>query len=838
MPRAVLLLLSALTTAAAADLFREQIEPILRRDCLGCHGVAQTLSQLDLRTRDSTLRGGTRGPALVPGNAAASLLFQAIEAKGALKMPPGDKRLQPAEIDTFRQWIDSGAEWSAAPAPQDKWSSYKEADLWAFRPLRREFRATAIDAFRNAPAPEADRRTLVRRLTFDLTGLPPTPAEVAAFENDRSPDAWRNLVDRLLASPRYGERQARLWLDVARYADSSGYSNDFERPNAWRYRDYVIRAFNTDKPYDRFVREQIAGDEIFPGDAESLIATGFLRMGPWEHTGMSVEAVTRQMFLDDVTNSAGVTFLGLTLGCARCHDHKFDPIPTRDYYRVQATFASTEFARAPVPFLAAENTSRIAEGLAAMRAVAAKTQAGLDGVDEQVRRHVMKQRGVTRIEDVPKDVMQKAIRDKEGVGPEDFEVFKLYQKHMQTYKDSLDRFEPKAFVVSSGPLDGATDGGGNLKYPKRAEYKPAAVHVLTNGNVQSPGERVTPGVLSLVERYSGFPAPEIPESTEGRRAALANWIADPRNPLPARVMANRIWQQHFGTGLAADANNFGKMGKKPTDPELLDWLAAKFIEGGWSVKNLHRIILLSHAYRSSEVSPRRLDAEALRDAVLAVSGELSPEAGGPPSYPQINEDVARQPLHRMGSLAPAYHASALKRDRNRRTIYMFQQRSLVDPMIDVFNGASMDLSCDRRDATTVPTQAFTLLNSQFANDMALAFAARIEKNAPTLDARIRRAFELAYSRTPGTDEVAAAKVHIAKMTKFHEATPPPAKSAAKPLVHSMTSELTGETFRFTQQEDPVPYEANLHPSGVPPATRALADFALALLNSNEFIYVY
>ncbi len=273
-------------------------------------------------------------------------------------------------MEAIRAWINAGALWTEEKSA-GAWGTYKEEDLWAFRPLRKitgggidEFIQAKLKLGKLTAAPMADRRTLIRRVTFDLTGLPPTPEEVAAFVKDRSPDAWSKVIDRLLASPRYGEHWGRHWLDVVRYADSSGYSNDFERPNAWRYRDYVIRAFNNDKPYDRFVREQIAGDELYPGDPEALIATGFLRAGPWEHTAMSVEAVTRQMFLDDVTNAVGVTFLGITIGCARCHDHKFDPIPTRDYYRLQAVFATTEFARPPLPFLLSENTADLPGGRA------------------------------------------------------------------------------------------------------------------------------------------------------------------------------------------------------------------------------------------------------------------------------------------------------------------------------------------------------------------------------------------------------------------------------------------------------------------------------------------
>jgi hypothetical protein len=471
---------------------------------------------------------------------------------------------------------------------------------------------------------------------------------------------------------------------------------------------------------------------------------------------------------------------------------------------------------------------------------------------------LMKKYGVTRLEDLPKGELQRAMNTGAGLDPATYEEYKLFEKHAQLYRESLDRFEPKAFAVSSGPLDGATDGGNSLKYPKRAEYKPADVSVLVGGNIQSPGERVRPGLLSALAIHGQYTEPEVPETVEGRRSVLARWIASGQNPLTARVMVNRIWQYHFGRGIAADTSNLGKMGRKPAHPELLDHLASYFIASGWSIKSVHRAIMLSETYRRSSAhpdvesvrqkdpentllayfSPRRVEAEVLRDSILSVSGELSLEAGGPGVFPQINEDVARQPQHRMGSLAPAYHPSPLKRQRNRRAIYAFQQRSLVDPMIEVFNGPGPDLSCERREASTVPTQAFALFNSAFVHDMALAFAARIEAEAKGTDGRIRRAFQLAYGRHPDLREMNASRRHIRQMLAIHQKTPPPPRSERRPLVHKITSELTGETFEFRQQDDPAPLEANLHPSEVGAETRALADFVLVLLNSDEFVYLY
>ncbi len=777
-----------------AQLFTTAIQPTLKRDCLGCHGEGQVLSKLDLRTRESLLQGGTRGPSITPGNAQSSPLFQLLKSG---QMPPG-KPLPAETITAFETWINSGAPWLESKITP-RWN-LSPADLWAFQPIPK----SEPIIFPKATT-KADPRTLIRRATIDLTGLPPTPTEVQQFLNDKSPAAYENLIDRLLASPRFGERMARHWLDVVRYADTGGYSNDFERPNAWRYRDYVIRAFNENKPYDQFVREQIAGDELYPQSPEAKIATGFLRMGPWEHTGMSVEAQTRQMFLDDVTASIGTTFLGLTTGCARCHDHKFDPIPTKDYYRLQAVFATTEFARPNLPFLPTENLTHLSKDRERLQQIHQRTKALMDSYGNINR---------------------------PNFPPEDYEAFKIQQKHLALYKESLDRFEPKAFTVSSGPLDGATDGGPNLKYPKREAYQPTTIHILPGGNIQSPAEAVTPGTLTVIKE-----AP-IPDTIEGRRAALALWITDKQNPLTPRVIANRIWQIHFGKGIAADSNNFGKMGAKPTDPKLLDQLAAFLLENNYNLKALHKQILLSAHYQSKDLAPRRIEAEVLRDSILAVSGELSLEAGGPGTFPQINDDVARQPQHRMGTLAPPYFPSPEKSQRNRRTIYTVQQRSLIDPIVDVFNAPSLDLSCDRRETSTVPTQAFALFNSQFAHDMALAFAARLDKEAATPKARITRAFELAFSRPPTSSELQLSLAHLAKMTTHHQQHPPPPIEPAKPIIHSITSELTGEIFTFTQTQPSTPIEPNLHPSQVSPATRALADLTLSLINSNEFLYVY
>ncbi len=860
--------LIAVAAPSAQELFLDTIQPTLKQECLGCHGEANVFAKLDLRSREAALKGGQRGPAIVSGDPDSSLLLTAIDHAGELQMPPGgaEKKLPLDVREAFRDWIAAGAPYAKGESTAN-WD-FEEADLWAFRPLGKvdppvegvnpaEVRTT-VDSFVLAklaqqgiqPAPRADRITLIRRLTFGLTGLPPTPDEVDAFVNDQSRGAYKELVERLLDSPRYGERWGRHWLDVTRYADTAGYSNDFERPNAWRYRDYVIRSFNEDKPYDRFILEQIAGDELFPEDPEAMIATGFLRSGPWEHTGMAVAAVTRQLFLDDVTHHVGQSFLGLTLGCARCHDHKFDPIPTKDYYRMQAVFAKTAFARRPLEFLASETTEGFERGREAFDARLAALERGMHDLHEAARERLAREQGAEAAAQASSSILQRHM-DKEQA-----ELLKLLRKRVTMHKLSKLRFEPLAMTVSNGLVPAWDTVAARNSYMKREEYENATTRVLVGGDIQAPAEEVAPGTLEAVERYGALPEPKIPDTVNGRRSMLAQWIADPRNPLTVRVMVNRIWQYHFGRGLAANANNFGKMGKKPTHPELLDWLAGFFVDHGWSVKAVHRVILYSEAYQRSNAhadresldqkdpenlylarfSARRLEAEELRDSMIAVAGELSDLAGGPGTYPQINSDVARQPRHAMGTLRPVYEAEPTRRRRNRRSVYSFQQRSLMDPMVEVFNGANPDLTCERRESSTVPTQAFALLNAEQSRDMAMIMAGRL--TGLPANERVDTAFRLAYSRSPTDEELGWSDDFLKRMTDHHAETPAPPRRPPDDVVHHLTSELTGEKFEFVQPGYRGPYEHNPHPSGATPQARALADLALALFNSNEFVYVY
>ncbi len=753
-----------------------------------------------------------------------------------------------------------------------KWT-YAEDDVWAFKPVKRhtipgisdgQRAQTPVDAFvlqklnekGIEPAPPADRVMLIRRATFDLHGLPPAPEEVASFVGDPLPaaKAFEKVVERLLQSPRYGERWGRHWLDVVRYADTAGGSNDYERPNAWRYRDYVIRCFNEDKPYDQFILEQIAGDELDPQSSGNLIATGFLRMGPWEHTGMSVEAVTRQEWLDDVTHGTVTAFLGLTMGCAKCHDHKFDPIPAKDYYSVQAVFATTYFEERPAPFLPNENPGRADAHRAQWQPRLERAERKYDEVALALGKKP-RRKGVTQAADnaPPPLPVQTELKRTDPKQIENLELERAYMKRVEMLNLALKRFAPLAFSVSSG----------GLKEKKPVEE----TFILAGGNLNARGKKVTPAVLSAPGKFvAAFVVPASAGSAMNvaeRRLGLARWIADRNNPLTARVMVNRVWQYHFGKGIVETSNNFGKLGKRPTHPELLDWLAANFVENGWSVKKLHRLLMNSAAYqRASQYpgaensnaelaakadpenkllarfTPRRIEAEVLRDSLLAVSGELNFEMGGPGGFPELNEDLVAQPRLIMGTVAPAYEPSMTKAERNRRTIYTFQQRSLVNPLIEVFNGANLNESCEFRRTSTIAPQVFSLFNSRFSADVSLAFAKRLETMTGNRARQIEMAFQLAFQRPPTPQEKRQALSHLATMTAQHRAGSPPPLAPRTPAVAAVNSEYNGETFRFTEDQDWGRYEYNLHPSQVSAQTRALAEVCLVLLNANEFVYVY
>jgi mono/diheme cytochrome c family protein len=915
------------------------VRALLAAKCLACHGndPKDLKGDYDLRSRAAALRGGESGEAaIVPGSPDKSPFLRAVTwDDDSLQMPPKENdRLTPEQIELLRQWIASGAKWdepAAVPAVASssepgawsagpdgvriatsggrspEWDSrtYQSDAVWSYRPIQRPPAPDAdenthpIDAFLleklkakgiRSFAPAAEPRTLLRRLTLDLTGLPPTPEEVKEFVRDDSPphplspspsfgekgegasgrvgdEKYRNAVRRLLASPHYGERQAQHWLDVVRYADTAGFSNDFERPHAWRYRDYVIRSFNADKPFDRFVLEQLAGDELDASDPELLIAAGYLRMGPWEHTGMTVAAITRQQFLDDVTHHVGVSLLAQGLRCAACHDHKFDPLPTKDYYRFQAVFAPVQFSERSAPFLPSENIAGFEEGRAQVQARLDQVAAGLAALKQKNQDAVaafLAERGVKSIDELPADQRPKQdyLGGTFGLSKTDLSLRKVYQKSQAYLERELKRFEPFALSVYAGPPNAYTSIKPLYAVPARLNGQVQLVSILTGGSLASPGEPVTPGVLSAMfsanDRLSPTAWNTIPESTAGRRLALARWITSENNTLTARVIVNRVWQQHFGKGLVATSNNFGKMGARPTHPELLDWLATWLVEHDSSLKSLHELIVTSNAYRQASerpdidalrqvdsrndllayFPPRRLSAEEIRDCCLAASGELNPQLGGPGVFPEINWEVALQPRHIMGSVAPAYLPSHTPAERNRRTIYAFRIRTLADPVLEVLNRPSTETSCERRDETTVTPQVFALWNSEQAAHRSIALAARLTKDYATDAERLAGAFQLVYARPPTDDELTRCLAHLAKMTEHHRQHPPQETSLPTKVQRGMVEELTGEMVHWEEDLSVLAhYQRDLLPWQVAAETRALADICLVLFNSNEFLYV-
>ena len=930
----------------SALLFTRHIAPLFREKCLACHGedVEAREGGLDLRSLQAVTDGGdSEDSGVVPMHPEHSSVYRAVtrtdDAFSA--MPPKESEsLTRREIGWLHDWIATGAEWPTEKDQEairaeygNKWShedgirvqtsgglsdswtnrNYDPKGLWAYQPLQEstvpDSHENPIDGFLQAAlpkglqvAPPASRRELIRRATFDLTGLPPKPEKMKAFLNDNRPvkEAFHDIVEQLLASPHYGERMAQHWLDVVRYADSSGFANDFERGNAWRYRDYVIRAFQDDKPYDQFVREQIAGDEISPDDPEGLIAVGFLRQGPWELTSMEVPRVARQRFLDDVTNSVGETFLAHSLQCAKCHDHKFDPVPTRDYYSIQAVFNTTQLVERQANFLASENrdgfdeerflkkmeqgyreslqklesvlqknavawyASQVEQALPErrpqileserqwkkLRAKAKKN--GKSSAFQKTRAAVMKQ-GVPQSDVPPVRV---------GFTPRQNGMQRVATKGLQRLKWEFDRYKPFALSVYSGGTPTYEKVLAPLRMPQDSA-KPVVekMHIRTGGDPFAEGDLVKPGVLSVIEKH--VPA-AIPETPDGRRKAFAEWVTDSKNPLVSRVMVNRIWQWHFGKPLAGNPNNFGSTGGLPTHPKVLDHLAAEFMKNGWSVKDMHRKIMFSEAYCRScahpdpagldefdpegrafaVFEPRRLSAEEMRDSVLAITGELNERVGGVPCRPEINEEVALQPRQVMGAFASAWVPNPQPEQRHRRSLYILKLRGVRHPMLEVFNTPASDFSCERRESSTVTPQALNLFNSKNSYDRSLALAQRawsdIDKDADNRDELVlRRIYELVLCRQPEHYELEQV---LQRWRAVEAALPREARpDGSVPLTASREAveELSGERFMY----DEILYanqefKPDLQPNDVDRHVRALGDICLVFLNTNEFMYVY
>ena len=958
-------------TATPKLEFKKTVRPLLMRHCVKCHGPSKQKSGLRLDVKDAAIRGGDHGPVIVPGHSDQSRLIELVAGRDPdLRMPLEGRRLTKAEVDLLQRWIDAGAPW-----PREEMPAEIRSDHWSFQPVHKpsppdvhhpNWPRNAIDHFVLArleaaglsPAPEADRATLIRRLSYDLTGLPPSPQAIEAFVNDPSPDAYEKLVDHLLASPRYGERWARHWLDVARYTESQGFEYDRPRDRAWHYRDYVINSLNHDKPYDRFVMEQIAGDVLEPVTSEGIIATSLLVCGPWDQAGnaqanATQRAITREQELEDLVSVVGQGFLGVTINCARCHSHKFDPIPQKDYYRMKAVFEGVVHGeRAILPpaqlsararrlaslhdrveklrgeiseidrigrnrALASNDTRPDTTSLALPRPVALWTFEtdgrdevgalhgkvhggatitrgrlrlnGIDGffqtepLDRDIREKTLEvwvtldtldQRGGGAItiessdggvfdsivfsESKPRKWMagsNRLIRSRDLNAPKEtaeagelvhlaivydtdnritvyrngepygkpytpgapLQIYTAGHSHIlmgrrhtggarpwlkgeieqaALYDRALTTQQVEASVKNSGlwvshqrllanlSTDEIQRRDSRLQAIKETEAAIAAIppieksyvgmrrqpkptRRLLRGNVSTPAEVVSPAALSVIRIPSGefHLPPDAPEAE--RRLRLARWIADPRNPLTPRVMANRVWHYHFGRGIVATPNDFGSAGAPPTHPQLLDWLASTFVENGWSLKQLHRLIVTSATYRQGSghntaaagidadnkllwhFAPRRLEGEAIRDAMLMLSGEINFKMDGPSFRPFDTSQFGATFYHLKDKIGPEY---------NRRTIYRMNINSGKDPLLDAFDCPEPSVKTPRRRTTTTPLQALSLMNNSFVQRQTRLFADRVmaQTHHKTKDA-INLAYRYAFGRHATKQELDAAQ---------------------------------------------------------------------------------
>ena len=887
------------TSAFAAEpstgekLFALNLKSLFAEKCIACHGgdPDDIAGGFDMRSRDALLKGGESfaEQAVISGNGEKSYLYRVTtRAEEGFEMPPKEaERLTQEQTWWIRDWINEGAPWpddarvaeiqnqyaegvivETSGGLNDSWTNrrYKPEHLWAYQPLHVEAvpeSAHPVDWFIDRKLHEiglpaaatAPPRELARRISFGITGLPPAPEDVAHFEAAAKKDEETAVLEyarRLMATPHYGEHFGRQWLDVVRYADSAGFANDYSRPNAWRYRDYVVRAFNNDKPYDDFVREQIAGDELADDNSELLVAAGFLRMGPWEQTGMSVFRITRQQWLDDVTDSVGQTFLGHALQCAKCHDHKFDPVPTRDYYSMMAVFSTTQFAEQDAPFTDDENLSGFEQATEWTQAKIAAYRQEQKELNARVKQQRKEETASAKIGD-------------NGLDPGDEASLARMSKNISRHDWEFDKTRPIAFSVYTGRTIERQNVGNRIQRPDNPWGKGYLEEdtILTGGDAYSRGAAVQPGPLSAAEKLGGMPVAAFPDGQGKRRLALAEWIVDRKNPLTARVIVNRVWSWHFGKGLAGNPNNLGATGRLPTHPELLDYLANWFIENDWSIRKLNELILTSATYQRSSrhedpervgrkdpkqdfyatFLPRRLTAEELRDTMLATSGELNRQVGGIPCRPDINLEVAMQPRQIMGGTASVYEPDPLPQQRNRRSIYAEKIRGLRDPFLETFNQPGPDKSCELRETSTVAPQALTLLNADEVQDRALAFAARLIKESPgsTGDintAIVTRAFELTLSRVPSSEELAACLDHWTQVTDEESGRHYELKQFPSQIKRTVMAEKTGEPYDFIEVMPAYEsYVPDLQPAQTDARTRGLAQLCLVIFNLNEFSYV-
>ena len=870
-------------SAQAADAgtsWEKDVRPILKRHCFHCHGEEEMHEgKLDLRLARTTIAGGDSGAAVVVGKPEESLLLTRVVSG---EMPPKDKKLSAAEQETLRRWIAEGAK-TNRPEPADPATAFiteEERSFWSFQPVKRPaipavknlgLVRNEVDAFLLARleaqgltySPEADRAVLIRRLSFDVRGLPPTPEEVDAFIADSSPDAWERLVDRMLASPHYGERWGRHWLDVAGYADSEGYTDDDTvRQEAWKYRDYVIRSFNEDKPYDRFVIEQLAGDELLtppyvnltPEQIELLTATGFLRMAP-DGTGGSVEqGVARNQVIADTLQIATSSLLGMTVACAQCHNHRYDPIPQTDYYRMRAIFEpafNLVTWRNPLGRRISLYTDADRKRSAEIEAEAKKVMDEREKVQNEAIAATV-ERELAKLPEDKREIVRTARNTPEKDRTPEQQALLKEHPSVNVSAGSLYLYDRKA----ADQLKKMAEEAQRIRGTKPVEEFIRALTEIPGqipetklryrGDPEQPRQTMAPGELAVVDVHADQPLPldDAALPTSGRRLAYARRLVDGTHPLTARVLVNRVWMHHFGRGIVATPSDFGQLGDRPTHPELLDWLADYFqtpatatadaaASGRWSIKRLHRLLLNTTAYRQSSnrtpaldaadpdnkllarMSVRRLESEAVRDAILAANGTITTKWYGPP-VPVMQDEVGQIVLgienlngeNRPDKIIP------LNGEEFRRSIYVQVRRSRPLGVLETFDAPQMTPNCESRSASTVATQSLLLMNSAAVLTAAEQFATHVEKTGSAdAAAQGHLAWRLAYGTVPTAEEQAQIASFLTTQTERFRAKQPVAPAGAAPV---------------TKPGDAKP---------VDPAHQAMTIFCQALLSSNRFLYV-
>lgn len=754
---ACLALIAPNTSHAQAVSFSRDVQPLLAKRCYSCHGPDAGEGGLHLHQHKAALaelESGAR--AIVPGKPDESELLARVSADDeSVRMPPEGKPLTEAEIEVFRRWIADGAKWEEhwafAPRTLPTVPPVKNVE-WVRNPID-AFILAKLEARSLEPAPPADRRTLARRLYYDLTGLPPSPEELARFVNDDRSEAYEQLVDELLNSPQYGERWARHWLDLVRFAETNSFERDGPKPNAWKYRDYVIRSLNADKPYDQFVREQLAGDELAVVTPETITATGFYRLGTWDDE----PADPAQSFADEMDNlvsTVGQAFLSLTVNCARCHDHKIDPIPQADYYGLVAFFADVT----PYGTRADEKTN--SQWRLTPPEVSAQIAAISDRAEKlNQQREELEKLGIVRMaaEDQRKTEGEEraavlAEKLPQLLTPGEYREYQDVVAELESIQEQLPSREPESVLALA-----------------TCEMPPLVTHVHQRGNPHALGDVVEPRYPEL---FGDGPPVILPPAegarSAGRRRVLAAWITAPGNRLTARSIANRVWQHHFGRGIVRSPNNFGRLGAPPTHPELLDWLAQWLVEHDWRLKPLHRLIVTSSTYRMSSaakpqaiaVDPandlywrfdmRRLSAEEIRDTVLATTGTLNLDMFGPSIYPELSAEV----LATQSEPGKGWGESSAE-ERARRSVYIYIKRSLIPPTLSAFDFPDTDTSCEARFITTGPAQALSMVNGDFLNEQAGLLADRVVREAGDEPReQVAHAVQLALGRSPTEDEIA------------------------------------------------------------------------------------